>query len=34
MGGRSYHWPTFNIADSCICVGAAVLAWRMLRGKI
>ena len=22
---REYHWPTFNIADSCICVGVAVL---------
>lgn len=20
-----YHWPTFNIADSCICVGVAIL---------
>jgi signal peptidase II len=20
-----YHWPTFNIADSAICVGAAIL---------
>lgn len=23
----SYHWPAFNIADSCICVGAALLIW-------
>ena len=22
-----HHWPVFNIADSCICVGAALLAW-------
>ena len=22
----SFVWPTFNVADSCICVGAAVLA--------
>lgn len=29
-----YHWPTFNIADSCICVGAAILAFRFLKGKI
>jgi signal peptidase II len=21
------YWPVFNIADSCICVGAAFLAW-------
>jgi signal peptidase II len=33
-GTNSYHWPTFNIADSCICVGAVVLGWRLLMGKI
>ncbi|MEO8204718.1 MAG: signal peptidase II [Chthoniobacterales bacterium] len=21
------HWPAFNIADSCICVAAALLIW-------
>jgi len=26
-----YSWPTFNIADSAICVGAALLALEMLR---
>jgi signal peptidase II len=25
-----YHWPTFNIADSAICVGAAILVIRSL----
>ena len=20
----SYHWPAFNVADSCICVAAAL----------
>jgi signal peptidase II len=20
-----YHWPTFNVADACICLGAALL---------
>ncbi|MFM2483179.1 signal peptidase II [Celerinatantimonas sp. YJH-8] len=25
-----YHWPAFNIADSCICVGAALLIWDSL----
>ena len=25
------HWPTFNIADSCICVGAAGILWRTFR---
>lgn len=29
-----YHWPTFNIADSCICVGAVILAVRFLQKKI
>jgi signal peptidase II len=23
----SYHWPTFNVADSCICVGVAILVF-------
>ncbi|CAN5289800.1 signal peptidase II [soil metagenome] len=31
---HDHHWPTFNIADSCICVGACVLAVQLLRGKI
>jgi signal peptidase II len=26
-----YSWPTFNIADSAICVGAVLLAIEMLR---
>lgn len=28
---RTYHWPAFNIADSCICIGVALLALDMLR---
>lgn len=27
----SYHWPTFNVADSAITVGALLLALEMLR---
>ena len=30
----AHHWPTFNIADSCICVGATILAIRFLQKKI
>lgn len=28
---ESYTWPTFNIADAAICVGAALLAIEMMR---
>ena len=24
-----HHWPVFNVADSCITVGACLLAWRL-----
>jgi len=27
---RSYHWPAFNVADSAISVGVALLAARLL----
>lgn len=26
----SYHWPTFNVADASICVGALLLAWDLV----
>jgi signal peptidase II len=29
--GERYTWPTFNIADAAICVGAVLLALEMLR---
>lgn len=25
-----YHWPAFNIADSAIVIGVAIIAWRSL----
>lgn len=31
---RQWSWPVFNVADSCICVGAAILAVRFLQGRI
>jgi signal peptidase II len=29
VGG--YYWPAFNVADSAICVGAALLIWDAIR---
>jgi signal peptidase II len=26
-----YHWPAFNVADSMVCVGAAVLVWVIIK---
>jgi signal peptidase II len=26
-----YHWPAFNVADSMVCVGAAILVWIIIR---
>jgi signal peptidase II len=28
---RHYHWPAFNVADSLVCVGAAILVWVIIR---
>lgn len=28
---KGYHWPAFNVADSAICVGVALLAIDMFR---
>ena len=27
-----YYWPAFNVADSAICVGVALLIWDGMRG--
>lgn len=29
---KSQHWPTFNVADSCITIGVLLLALSLLRG--
>ena len=29
---RSYHWPTFNVADASICFGALLLAYDLVFG--
>ena len=26
-----YHWPAFNVADICICIGAALLVFDEFR---
>ena len=28
-----HHWPAFNVADSCICVGVILLLFRMILKK-
>jgi signal peptidase II len=28
---RGYHWPDFNVADSCICIGACLLLIEIFR---
>lgn len=30
---KTWHWPTFNVADSCITVGVLLLALSLWRGK-
>jgi signal peptidase II len=27
----TYHWPAFNVADSCISVGVALMLWYFIR---
>ena len=28
-----FHWPAFNVADSCIVIGAVILMFRALLSK-
>ncbi len=28
---RHYHWPAFNVADSMVCIGAAIIVWVIIR---
>ncbi|MCC6954150.1 MAG: signal peptidase II, partial [Deltaproteobacteria bacterium] len=30
----THHWPAFNVADSAICVGVALLAFRLLPAPV
>jgi signal peptidase II len=30
---REWSWPAFNLADSCITVGAVLLVWDSLRAS-
>lgn len=30
---RQWHWPAFNVADSAICVGAAILLYAAFQGE-
>lgn len=29
----TYHWPAFNVADSTISIGAALMIWEMIYGS-
>jgi signal peptidase II len=33
LHARSYHWPTFNVADASICLGALLLAYDLVFSK-
>jgi len=33
IGGHEYHWPAFNVADSCISIGVALLVATSFRKK-
>ena len=29
VGIGTHRWPTFNVADICVSIGAALLAWTL-----
>ena len=31
---RGWHWPAFNLADSAICVGAALVCWNLWKHPV
>ena len=33
LHAHSYHWPTFNVADACITIGALLLAYDLVFDK-
>ena len=30
---RDWHWPAFNVADSCLSIGVTLIFWEMIFGK-
>ncbi|MBP8695943.1 MAG: signal peptidase II [Syntrophobacterales bacterium] len=30
----TYHWPAFNVADSAVTVGAVILFYKLIRGRV
>lgn len=33
LGGKSYHWPTFNIADGAIAIGIGLMLYQLFIGE-
>ena len=33
IGGKEYHWPTFNIADAAIVIGIGLMIIQLLKGE-